>query len=51
MALADLFTSRWLGVPYTPCPEAREFEQRAQIQKDGEHVVRIAVLDDRESEG
>lgn len=45
-----LFSLRWLGVPYTPRPEERPFLDRAQVQEDSELVVRVAVLDNRESE-
>ena len=38
-----------LGVPYTPKPADRAFLQRAEIQRDGEWVVEVSVLDDRES--
>ena len=50
MAVSDIFTSRWLGIPYAPRTEERTFQERAQVQQDDELVVRVAVLDDRESE-
>jgi hypothetical protein len=46
----SLWQSRWLGVPYKPQPEHRPFLQRLVAQQDDELVVRVAVLDDRESE-
>src|SRR5262245_39839397 len=45
-----LFNSRWLGVPYTPRPEERAFLERAELKRDDELAVRVAVLDNRESE-
>jgi hypothetical protein len=50
MAFTDFLTFRWLGVPYNPRPEHRPFLLRAQVDQDDEVVVRVAVLDDRESE-
>jgi hypothetical protein len=50
MALTRFLTFRWVGVPYTPRPEERPFLARAQVQQDDDLVVRVAVLDDRESE-
>src|SRR5579862_7952715 len=50
MALSRFLTFRWLGVPYTPHPDERPFLSRAQAQQDDELVVRVAVLDDRESD-
>jgi hypothetical protein len=41
---------RWLSVPYTPHPGEQAFLQRAALQRDDELAVRVAVLDDRESE-
>jgi hypothetical protein len=40
----------WLGVPYTPNPEARSFLDRAVVREDDEFQVTVAVLDDRESD-
>jgi hypothetical protein len=40
----------WLGVPYKPGPEARSFLDRLVVQEDGELTVRVAVLDNGESE-
>src|SRR5271156_2630257 len=45
-----LLSFRLLRVPYKPRPEEQTFLQRAEVQHDGEVVVRVAVLDDRESE-
>jgi hypothetical protein len=50
MALTDFFPFRLFGVPYTPRPEERPFLDRAEVQRGDELVVRVAVLDDRESE-
>jgi hypothetical protein len=50
MLLMKLWQSRWLGVPYHPRPEERPFLDRAVVQQDDELAVRVAVLDDRESE-
>lgn len=50
MAFANVLTSRWLGVPYTPRPEERPFLERAAVQQDDELEVCAAVLDHRESE-
>ena len=44
-----LLNYRLLRVPYTPRPEEQAFVQRAEVQRDDELVVRVAVLDDRES--
>ncbi len=41
---------RWLGVPYTPCPDERSFLERAQVQREGEVEVKVAVLSSRESD-
>jgi hypothetical protein len=41
---------RWLGVAYHPHPDERPFIERAEVRKDDDLVVRLAVLDDRESE-
>ncbi|HEX4590996.1 MAG TPA: LssY C-terminal domain-containing protein, partial [Gemmataceae bacterium] len=40
----------WLGVPYKPRPDAQPFLERAEVRQDDALVVRLAVLDDRESE-
>jgi len=50
MALTTFLPFRLFGVPYTPRPEDRPFLERAAVQQDDELVVRVAVLDDRESE-
>jgi hypothetical protein len=50
MSLTRLLSFRWLGVPYTPRPDERPFLSRVQAQQDDELVVRVAVLDDRESD-
>src|SRR5262245_30463357 len=50
MALTGFLPFRLFGVPYTPRPEDRPFLERAAVQQDDELVVRVAVLDDRESE-
>jgi hypothetical protein len=50
MLLRAPWNSRWLGIAYAPRPDARSFLERAQDRRDGEFVVRAAVLDDRESE-
>ena len=49
MLLMDLSKSRWLGVPYTPQPDERPFLDRTQVRGDDDLVVRVSVLDDRES--
>jgi len=50
MLFQDLWKSRWLGVPYHPQPDDRPFLQRTVVQEDGELVVSVSVLDDKESE-
>jgi LssY C-terminus len=45
-----LLKSRLLRVPYSPRPGEDAFLQRAQVQRDGDIVVQVAVLDDREGE-
>jgi hypothetical protein len=50
MRFIDIWAIPWLGVSYTPQPEEQTFLQRAEAQKDDEVVVRVAVLDHRESE-
>lgn len=47
---SKVWTFRWLGVPFTPHPEERPFLERAVEQQDDELVVRVAVLDSRESD-
>ena len=37
------------SVPYKPRPEERDFLQRAVVQREGDLVVELSVLDDRES--
>jgi hypothetical protein len=46
----NIWNIRWLGMPYTPHPEERPFLRRAEVRRDDELVVRLSVLDDRESE-
>jgi hypothetical protein len=41
---------RWLGVAYEPRPEDTPFLDRAEVSTDDDLVVRLAVLDDRESD-
>src|SRR5258708_10450259 len=41
---------RLLRVPYAPRPQELSFLERAKEQREGDFVVRVAVLDDRESE-
>jgi hypothetical protein len=41
---------RLLRVPYTPQPDERSFLHRAEVRQDDDLVVRVSVLDDRESE-
>jgi hypothetical protein len=45
-----LLNFRLLRVPYTPDPAEKPFLQRAEVQRADELVVRVAVLDDRETE-
>jgi hypothetical protein len=45
-----LWNFHLLRVPYTPHPREQSFLQRSEVQRDDELVVRVAVLDDRESE-
>jgi hypothetical protein len=45
-----LLNYRLLRIPYTPRPEEQAFLQRAVVQQDDQLVVRVSVLDDRESE-
>src|SRR5207247_1515280 len=46
----NLWKLRLLGVSYTPQPEERSFLHRAEVRKDVDLVIRVSVLDDRESE-
>jgi len=46
----NLWMFRWLGVGYSPEPDTQSFLQRVAVQQDDDLVVRVAVLDDRESE-
>jgi hypothetical protein len=48
--IMDLWSSRWLGVPYLPQPEEKGYLERAELRKDESLIVRAAVLDNRESE-
>jgi LssY C-terminus len=45
-----LLNYRLLGITYSPRPEEKAFLQRAEVQQDDQLVVRVAVLDDRESQ-
>jgi hypothetical protein len=45
----NLWTSRWLGVPYSPEPES-SYLTRAEVRQNDDFAVRAAVLDNRESE-
>jgi hypothetical protein len=46
----DLWNTRFLGIPYSPDPGHRPFVGRAEARRDGDLIVKAAVLDDRESE-
>jgi hypothetical protein len=50
MPFTNLLNVPWLGVAYQPRPEERPFVERAAVHQDEELSVRVAVLDDRESE-
>jgi hypothetical protein len=50
MFLDRLWTTPWLGIAYTPRPGDRPFLQRSIERREDDLVVRVAVLDDRESE-
>jgi hypothetical protein len=50
MLLREFCKLRWLGVPYRPQPEERSFLRRAEVRREGGLGVRVAVLDDRESD-
>jgi hypothetical protein len=50
MAISNIFNLRWLGIPYMPQPDERSFLDRAVVQKDDDLALRVAVLDDRESQ-
>lgn len=50
MKFSRLPAIRWLGVPYTPRPDAREFLERAQVQQQGAVEVKVTVLSNRESD-
>ena len=41
---------RWLTVNYSPHPDERSFLERAQIRRQGEVEITVAVPSDRESE-
>jgi hypothetical protein len=45
-----IFNYRLLRVPYAPQPTQQAFLERAEVQRDDEFVVSVAVPDDRESE-
>jgi len=46
----DVWNWRWLGVPYRPRADERSFLRRVEVRKDDDLVVKVSVLDDRESE-
>lgn len=46
MRIADVFPFRWLVIPYSPCPTAREFLDTAVTQQRDDLDVRVAVMDD-----
>jgi hypothetical protein len=46
----DLWNIRWLGIPYSPRPDERPFLKRLETQRDEELAVKVAVLDDKESD-
>jgi hypothetical protein len=46
----SIWNLSWLGVPYTPRPDDRKYLDRVETQQDDELTVRVAVLDNRESE-
>src|SRR5262249_55726589 len=46
----DIWNSRWLGIAYEPRPDERSFLDRVEVQKDNDVVVRVSVLDARESD-
>jgi hypothetical protein len=50
MSKGDFWNFRWLGVPYSPHPNEQTFLERSVVQGDDELVVRVSVLDHRESE-
>src|SRR5216683_5083685 len=45
----SLWKIRWLGIAYTPQPDECSFLQRMDVQRDDDLVVRVSVLDNRES--
>jgi hypothetical protein len=50
MAIADILTIRWLGIPYSPRPEEHPFLHRAVVQQTDDLAVQAAVLDNHESD-
>jgi hypothetical protein len=50
MLLKDLWQLCRLGIPYTPQSEERSYLNRAEVRQDDELVLRVSVLDRRESE-
>jgi hypothetical protein len=46
----NLWTSRWLGVPYSPRPDERTYLDRVEVRQDDALLVRASVLANRESE-
>ncbi len=44
------WTFSWFGISYAPLPDTQSFLTRAESKEDADLSVRIAVLDDRESE-
>lgn len=49
MRIAESFPIRWLVIPYSPCPAAREFLDAAATQQRDDLNVRVAVMDDAAS--
>src|SRR5262245_21921051 len=46
----DIWSTRWLGIPYSPKPEERSFLDRAEVRQDDTLVVPASVLANWESE-
>ncbi len=49
MRIMDFWMFRWLSIPYLPQPDERPFLNRAELQRDEEIMVEVAVLDVWES--
>ena len=49
MRIAGGSIFRWFMIPYSPCPDAREFLDAAVTQRRDDLEVRVAVLDDTAS--